>query len=528
MNNLLFLHRRWEIPASRFVLLFSAFNTLLFNVTLFEYLNTSLDIFSWSGIFIAAPITTLIFLLNLTALSLTTLISPGLSKAFLLITALINAAALYYMNTFQVILDLSMIGNIFNTRVSEARELIFSSSLFIYVSLLGAIAGFFIFRTHVTRLNRTRVLANLIIALVVGVTVIMTNQSGWIWISTHRDMVRGQILPWSYIINTARYTAQKFEREPEITLLPTGVFSNNSKTVVILVIGESARAQNFSLYGYAKDTNPYLEKDDVLAFNVTKSCATYTTAGVACILAARDNSSTEENLPSYLTRLGADTIWRTNNWGESNINVAEFKTVGDLVKDCEPASCNLDENLLIGLQQRIQSSDKQKIFIVLHTKGSHGPSYYSRYSPRAEKFTPVCRNDEVSKCTQDEFINAYDNTIVYTDYFLHETIDLLKSLENTQSMLVYISDHGESLGEGGKYLHGIPYIFAPEYQTTVPFIIWRSDSLIAQQNIPNRAINQSGHFSQANIFHTIIGAFGVKSEIYDDSLDVIKHGQKIF
>ncbi|MDH5570680.1 MAG: phosphoethanolamine--lipid A transferase EptA [Gammaproteobacteria bacterium] len=526
MSNILFLNRKWEMTASRFILIFSAFNTFLFNTAVFNYLNSNLDLLSVSGISIAISITSLIYILNVTILSLLVLITPHLSKIFLIVTALINGAAIYYINTFQVVLDLTMIGNIFNTRASEAIELLVSGTLYAYILMFGIIPGFIVFRTRIVQLSRFRVSINLVIVLVLGIVLILVNASGWLWISKHRNMVRGKILPWAYVINTTRYTAEKLKGKSQPILLPDGVFSDTTKTVVVLVIGESARAGNFSLYGYEKDTNPYMASAGVLAFNKTNSCATYTTASVACILSHEKGNDQYENLPSYLTRIGADVIWRTNNWGEADINVAEYKKESELVGDCTPGTCDLDENMLIGLQQRIESSNKKKILVVLHTKGSHGPSYYSRYSPDMEKFTPVCRNEEVSKCTYDELINAYDNSIVYTDYLLHKTITMLKGMSSTPSMMVYISDHGESLGEDGMYLHGIPYTFAPDYQKDVPFIIWRSNALIAHQGIENQNINQSGAFSQANIFHTIMGAFGVKTEIYDVSLDVIHHNQK--
>lgn len=528
MKKYLFLNRRWEISSSRFILVFSAFNTFLFNISAFYYLNSNLDLLSMSGMSIVASLAALIYMLNVTSLSLLVMITPHLAKIFLIITALINAAALYYINTFQVVLDLTMIGNIFNTRAPEAGELLVSGTLYIYILTFGVIPGFIVFRTHISQLKRARISINLVIVLIAGMVLILVNASGWLWISKHRNMVKGKILPWSYVINTARYTAEKLKVKVPPILLPDGVFSDRDKTVVILVIGESARSGNFSLYGYDKDTNPYMESDGVLAFNKTNSCATYTTASIACILSHGKDKDQYENLPSYLTRLGADVIWRTNNWGEADINVSEYKKESELIKDCKPGTCDLDENMLIGLQYRIQSSKKQKIFVVLHTKGSHGPSYYSRYTSNMEKFTPVCRHEEVSKCTQEELINAYDNTIVYTDYLLHKTINLLKDLNNTPSMMVFISDHGESLGEDGMYLHGVPYMFAPDYQKDVPFIIWRSNELIAHQGIKNQDINQLGHFTQANIFHTIIGAFGVKTEIYDSDLDVLHPNEKLF
>lgn len=525
MSNLLFLNRKWEISSSRFILLFSAFNTFLFNISVFHYLNSNLDLLSMSGLSITASITILIYILNVTSLSLLALITPYLSKLFLIITALINAAALYYINSFQVVLDLSMIGNIFNTRASEASELLVSDALYIYILMFGLIPGYIVLRTRITPTNRFRSSINLAIVLVAGITFILLNASGWLWISKHRNMVSGKILPWSYIINSARYTAEKFKSEVDPILLPDGVFSDNKKTVVVLVIGESARSANFSLYGYEKNTNPYTSLDDVLVFNKTNSCSTYTTASIACILSHGKDKDEYENLPSYLTRLGVDVIWRTNNWGEANITVTEYTKESDLINNCKPGTCDLDENLLIGLQQRIQSSNKQKQLVVIHIKGSHGPSYYSRYPAHLEKFTPVCRHEELSKCTYDELINAYDNSIVYTDYLLHQIINILKDINNTPSMMLYISDHGESLGEGGMYFHGVPYMFAPDYQKEVPFMIWRSNELIAHQGIKNQDIKQSDNFSHANIFHTIIGAFGVKSEAYDSNMDVI-HSNK--
>lgn len=527
MKNILFLNRNWELSASRFVLLFSVFNTFLFNISLYYYLNTNLEVFSKSGFLIIASITTLIFILNVITLSLLVLITPSLSKGFLIITAVINSAALYFMNTYSVVLDLTMIGNVFNTRVSEASQLLTSSTLYLYILILGVLPCYIIFKTRIANLNRIKVIINLSVVLIVGLTFILTNTSSWLWISKHRAMVRGKVLPWSYVINTARYTSGKLKGKGQLILLPDGKFADNKKVVVVLVIGESARAFNFSLFGYKRDTNPYLETDGVLAFNKTHSCATYTTASVACILAPNKNMVGDyENLPSYLTRTGADVIWRTNNWGEHDVHVDDYKTIGQLEKNCKPEICPLDENLLIGLKQRIESSDKQKVFVVLHTDGSHGPSYYTRYSPGFEKFNPVCKHEDLSKCTHQEFINAYDNSIVYTDYFLHKTIAMLKELSNTPTMLVYISDHGESLGEKGLYLHGMPYAFAPEYQKVVPFIIWRSKKFIEYQGVATRDINQSGHFSQADVFHTIIGGFDLKTDVYNKSLDVLRPGQR--
>ncbi|NRA85090.1 MAG: sulfatase-like hydrolase/transferase [Gammaproteobacteria bacterium] len=134
----------------------------------------------------------------------------------------------------------------------------------------------------------------------------------------------------------------------------------------------------------------------------------------------------------------------------------EYKKGTELASKCQGNGCRFDEILLTGLVERITSSNKDKFFVVLHTKGSHDPSYYAKYPSQFEKFTPVCRSEQLSDCTQQALINAYDNTILYTDYFINEAISRLDKLKNIPSMLVYVSDHGESLGESGLYLTAHP------------------------------------------------------------------------
>ncbi len=355
--------------------------------------------------------------------------------------------------------------------------------------------------------------------MVLGIYFLYINSSSWLWIDKHSKLLGGKILPWSYIINTARYYSINLKSSDNQVLLPEGKFLNEKKTVIVLIIGETARAHNFHLYGYPRNTNPLLETAGVLTFKNTSSCTTYTTGSLACMLSYNSREKNAEPLPSYLTRLGVDVVWRTNNWGEPPINVTDYQEASELRKNCIGEGCNFDEVLLSGLSQRIQSSNKPKILIVLHTKGSHGPSYYSRYPPQFEKFTPVCRYEEISKCTQQELINAYDNTILYTDYFLYKTIKILKKLKGIPVMLIYISDHGESLGEQGLYLHGTPYMFAPDFQKQIPFLIWMSNDFTKLKGIKN--IPQDNQYSHSNIFHTIIGAFDIKTKIYNRNLDVL-------
>ena len=508
-----------SLSASRFILLLAAINTLLFNGALFLYLYQQLGVFTLGGLSIASTVLAIVFLGNYLVLSVLGLIASFSIKPLFAVTAVINAAALYYLLTYQVILDKAMIGNILNTRTSESSELI-SPLLAAYVFFLGLVPAFLVCRIRVGQKKRLTILLNVLLATLVCGGFIYANAASWLWIDKHSKVIGGKILPWSYIINTARFHAEEIRNNRVQTLLPDGKLGHQDNITVVLIIGEAARAANFGLYGYDRNTNPRLREEDLLVFNKTAACSTYTTASVACMLAHDTKSRNHEPLPSYLARLGVNVIWRSANWGEPKLDISAYRERAELRETCKGEGCLFDEILLSNLADEIRNSNNSKNLIVLHTKGSHGPSYYARYPERFEIFKPVCRYEEIRKCTQKELINAYDNTIVYTDYIVHSTIQRLQSLENTATALIYISDHGESLGENGLYLHGTPYTLAPDFQKEIPFLIWRSPELVARQNIENSDIRQSGNFSHANIFHTVARLFSVDTPVYDATLDI--------
>lgn len=515
------LKKSWVMAGHHFTLMVTLMNTLLFNGALYAYVASHLDLLTMGGLMIAASIAAIVFTFNLCFISLLVIISPALVKLLFVITSLINAVALYYMLSYQVTLDITMIGNIFNTRTSESVELL-TPTLFIYAILLAVIPSALMLKIEVKPRKRLHIIINAVIALIVTMVFLYANASSWLWLDKHAKILGGKVLPWSYIVNTIRYYKQQSKNDKPATLLPAGKFTSEQKIAVVLIIGETARAHNFSLYGYARETNPLLKTDDILVMNKTTACTTYTTGSVACMLSHDVQQSGYEPLPSYLHRMGAKVVWRSNNWGEPPIDVSKYQIGGDLLAQCHGEDCQFDGVLLTGIEDEITSSDKHKVLIVLHTKGSHGPSYYSRYPESFEKFTPVCRHEELSQCTTQELVNAYDNTILYTDYFLHQAISRLQQL-HMPVMLVYASDHGESLGEEGLYLHGTPFMFAPAYQKEVPFIIWRSKELIKLQGISNADVQQTGEFSHAHIFHTILGALGMQSPIYNKELDILRN-----
>jgi lipid A ethanolaminephosphotransferase len=332
-----------------------------------------------------------------------------------------------------------------------------------------------------------------------------------LWIDKHSKALGGMVMPWSYIVNTSRFYIHKNQENEKQILLPDAQILDDEKSIAVLVIGESARRANFSLYGYEKNTNPLLSKIDNLHSYEANSCATYTTAGVKCILDHKETSSLYEILPNYLNRSDVEVIWRTTNWGEPRVTIQNYLKRSDLEALCEGSGCAYDEVLL---KSQLLASKKNKILLVLHTSTSHGPTYYKKYPERFNTFTPVCENVELGKCSEEELINAYDNTIVYTDFILTQVIDELKQMEDYRSSLIYVSDHGESLGENNLYMHGIPKSIAPNEQLEIPFLVWLSDD--------SRSLKENKTLSQHHVFHSVLDFLAIDSPVYNEEMSVFE------
>jgi lipid A ethanolaminephosphotransferase len=188
---------------------------------------------------------------------------------------------------------------------------------------------------------------------------------------------------------------------------------------------------------------------------------------------------------------------------------------------CNDKEC-FDEILLQGLQEKIAAFKNDSV-IVLYQKGSHDPAYYQRSPQAFKKFTPECRSNQIYDCPREQVINAYDNSILYTDYFLTQVIHFLqKNAEQYNTALLYMSDHGESLGENGIYLHGLPYKFAPDEQTHIPFILWLSPEFASGFNIDSECLKQRSTeaYSHDNLFHSVLGMLDIQTGEYDAELDI--------
>lgn len=509
-----------------FLLLTGAVNSAVFQWPLFKFATANLDFRDAGGWLALSTVFVLQFVLTVGTLAALALVSVRAAKVVAILLFLGNSIALYFINAYGVLLDRSMLGNVFNTDLAEAAAFL-HYRLLIYLGLLGAAPALLIACTVIPPISRARRSAFLLTVVLLGVAWLYANSRSWLWVDKHASRLGALILPWSYVVNSVRYADGVASVSREQLPLPPARFTDSQAVAVVLVIGESARAANFSLYGYQRPTNPLLAAAGVTALPNARSCATYTTESLKCMLSHLGGNAprrdSHEPLPSYVQRHGVEVTWRANNWGQPPVNVAKFESADEIRKQCVGNDCarlDYDEVLLFGLEREIRASSARKKLIVLHTTGSHGPQYFSKYPPEFEVFKPVCRTVDQSKCSTEELVNAYDNTILYTDYFLSRVVSILKSLDGMPAVMLYVSDHGESLGEYGLYLHGTPYSIAPDVQKDIPFVVWASDSFAGRDGLAKRTARNPAGYSHDFVFHSVLGALGMTSDIYNRNLDV--------
>ncbi len=427
-------------------------------------------------------------------------------KCIVSFTLIGDAVMLYFVNDYQVLVTDEMMGNVINTQYSEASGF-FSIGFVLYILLLGVLPSIYVFARKVDYGSWKRFLASLGITVGAMAVAVFGNMKNWPWVDRNATELGSLIAPWSYIVNTFRYfDAQKKAAVQEI-LLPDAASVSESRDVCVLMIGESARRDHFSLYGYGKETNPYTCKDSVTAM-VADASATYTSAGVRAILEPTETRELHEILPNYLLRSGVDVTWRTSNWGEPPVKTQKYYRMQDLRERYPEEDGRYDGILLAGLKEEIEASDSAKVFVVIHGYTNHGPAYNTNYPPEFEVFTPVCNTVEMAKVSQEELLNAYDNSIVYTDYLIHSVIETLRSIPDRRSCLLFVSDHGESLGENNLYMHGVPMAMAPKEQLEIPFIVWSSD--------PSLKVKPLEKVGQHHVFHSVLHFFGIESPAYDE------------
>lgn len=516
------------VAVSLFVALFA--NAAFFSSVVGAYGLSAGSIAFCAGLF---AVISCIFILFLSALCHRLSVKPVL-MAFLLISAVLA----YFANAYGTIFDTAMLSNVFQTDTAEARDL-FSLQLVTYVAAIGVAPSLAVWHANLVHphwlaetVARLKLAASA--ALVLGAMALAFSGHIASLLREHRDVV-SKINPAFAIVSAVKLAAQSVPSGP---LVHTVVAADAAKAdtdhnneLIIMVVGETARADHWQLNGYARETTPLLNQEGVYNFPDFWSCGTSTAISVPCMFSNLGRghfesgaAQTTDNALDVLARAGVSILWRDNN--SSSKGVADrivhqdYKTP-KLNPVCDE-ECR-DEGMLVGLQEYIDAQ-KGDILIVLHQMGNHGPAYYKRYPKAFEVFTPVCKTNDLGSCSSEEISNAYDNALRYTDYFLTQVIALLKKNDHRfETAMFYVSDHGESLGEYGVYLHGMPYALAPEVQKHVPAVLWLGSQIKRDIVTDTVAKRSRQRWSHDNVFSTLLGLFEIRTQAYDAKMDILEH-----
>ena len=466
------------------------------------------------------------------------------AKPLAIALVFIGGFAAYAVNTLGVLITSDQIQNLMQTDIAEARDTwswhLLTWTLGMTVVPIIVILMMKIKPEPIIRQLLHKVIASVVsLAMVLGLLFVFYVDFAAIF-RENRDL-KGMISPQNMIASFASYYKKKAPKEnlPLVVYGEDAVLQKAQATslpkLMVLVVGETARAENFSLNGYSKNTNPKLSQQDILNFSRVSSCGTATAVSVPCMFSGMPRKEYEERLASHreglldiAQRAGYQVTWIDNNSGCKGTcdRVNQFKIPEPLQqKWCKDKEC-FDDILIDSFKAylaTIPQDDNRPRLIVLHQMGSHGPAYYKRVPAQFKVFKPTCDTNAIQGCSREALLNSYDNTLLYTDYVLDSLIETLKNTTKYQTALWYLSDHGESTGESGMYLHGAPYAIAPTQQTHIPMLMWFSTVWQHQAKQQIKCLAQQGRkeLSQDNLFPTMLSLLDVKSKVIDPNNDML-------
>lgn len=458
------------------------------------------------------------------------LIAHGRMARWLLpITLIISAAAGFYMHEYGIIIDTVMLDNLLQTDSKEISGL-FSWEMVSYLGVFGLLPALWVFfKAPASCFVRERLsmrLLHISLLLVLMVGCVLPQSAGVASFVREHKLVRMYANPTFVHYSLIKWVSQQL-RLPESSAIADvakdakRMVTGGKHELIIVVVGETARYDRFSLNGYHKLTNPRLAQEHVVSFSQVSSCGTSTGVSVPCMFSvlgrreySEDKAKHMENALDVLKDHGVSVLWRDNNSDSKGVAIRmpyeDYQTPTRNTV-CDSGECR-DVGMLKGLEDVVAGHQDQDMLIVLHQMGNHGPEYYRRYPKAFEKFTPACHKSDLSQCSKEEIDNAYDNAILYTDYFLSEVISFLKQYDHSrETAMLYVADHGESLGEHGIYLHAAPYMIAPKEQTHVPAILWLGQHFDYQLSQIQPYANYP--LSHDDLFCTLLTAYELKSEV---------------
>ncbi len=520
------------VTQEKLILFTALWLSLFYNVAMFTHIT---DVYPPSGENILYIASVFVVQVGITALLFALLSTRYTIKPLLITVLLVSSLMAYFMNKYNVIIDNNMIRNALQTDLNESRDLL-SWQMLGYLFFLGLLPSYVIYKIPIQEKSwkeafRARLKTIFFLVLLTFGSVALFGKFYASFFREHK-VLRMYANPGYWIYSTFYYIGEHFKQKHE-TLKRIGldakIDDNATRKIVFMIVGEAARADHFSLNGYNRRTNPKLETENLINFSKMYSCGTSTAYSVPCMFSIYNRSDYSyekakytENVLDVLKHTGKVAIlWRDNNSDSKGVALRvqyeDFKTAkNNPVCDIE---CR-DIGMLQGLEHFIEDHPDKDILIVLHQMGNHGPAYYKRYTKDFEKFKPVCKTNQLEECTQESVTNGYDNALLYTDNFLASTIEFAKKYTQSATAVLYMSDHGESLGEHGIYLHGLPYFIAPDAQKHIGSFLWLNKRYKQMLDIHKIASKKDKKLSHDYLFHTLLGLFGVKTKVYNPALDI--------
>lgn len=467
------------------------------------------------------------------------------AKPMASVLLLVAAAASSFIDAYGIVIDRGMIRNVLQTDWREVTDLL-SPALLSGLAWRGLLPVALVWWVRIQRPGWRRsgfAMAGQAAVTALSLTVALGAFSvDYASLARNHRELRHVLSPANVVNGLAGVwkehaaTPRAFVKVAEDAVRPSSGDAARKPLLVVLVVGETARAASFSLGGYERPTNAPLTGKQAIYFDKMTACGTDTARSLPCLFSdlgmARftvAGAFGRENVLDVLARIGIAVRWLENNSGCKGVcDAVETRVLSEVTHPgrCGSGEC-FDEVLLDGLRQAL-AEEKSDRLLVLHMRGSHGPAYYKRVPARARRYTPTCDTNEIQLCSLQALRNTYDNTIVYSSEVLAQLIDGLAAVSASRdSVLIYVSDHGESLGEGGSFLHGLPTLVAPREQTQIPLLVWLSDGAAARLRVSGSALQAIAGkpYSHDNMFHTLLGAFEVKSTAYKRELDLFEHAR---
>jgi len=525
-----------KLTANRLCLVVAAWMVATANHTFWQHLFKTQPVSAKGWLFAAS----LALAMTGATMFLLRLLSPGRAlRVMLTLLLVIAAGASWFIDTYGVAIDSDMLRNVVQTNPAEARDFL-DWPLLWRIAWQAGIPLVLVWRARLPLDTFGRALRDYVLGALAGLALLfgagLPLYSSYASYFRNQDVARYFITPANVLVGSVTLVRKTLHgRQPYIKV---GEDASRPATVaskpllVVLVVGETARAANFSLGGYARDTNPLLKQRGVFYFTDVHSCGTATAMSVPCMFSdlpraefKLSQADHRDSVLDVMARAGLSVTWVDNQSGCKKV-CARVPT--EEARRYHPDSCRdgecLDDALLYVLSAKLPQVARDAL-LVLHAMGSHGPTYFRRVTADHEPFKPICPTERIETCSDEQIVNSYDNSIAYTDFVLAGLIDQLAAQQaRVDSVLLYVSDHGESLGEAGLYLHGQPYLIAPDVQKKVPMLMWFSSGAASRLNVDTACLRShlGAPYSHDNLSHTLLALGNVKSSIYRPALDLLQ------